>query len=64
MNNLEGKMGNMTGRKDLGIRKLPPTQAIPVQSKSPTRTSDGLKNYNMKRKMSKVMKAKGMIKDI
>ncbi len=55
-------MADMTGRKDLGIRRLPQSQAIPVQSKAETRTGDGLRNYNMKRKMTKIMKAKGMIK--
>lgn len=56
-------MANMTGRKDLGIRRLPQSQAIPLQSKSETRTGNGLQNYNMKKKMSKIMKAKGMIKE-
>ena len=56
-------MANMTGRKDLGIRRVPQSQAIPLQSKSETRTGNGLQNYNMKRKMSKIMKAKGMIKE-
>lgn len=60
--NSGGNMADMTGRKDLGIRRLPQSQAIPVQSKAETRTGDGLRNYNMKRKMTKIMKAKGMIK--
>lgn len=52
-------MTNMTGRKDLMARKVPQTQAIEVKPK----INKGLHDYNIKQKMSKVMKAKGMIKE-
>ncbi len=55
---------DMSGRKDLGIRRLPQSNAIPVQSKGPTKTSNGMTHTKtMKAKMKKVMVAKGMIKD-
>ena len=56
-------MADMTGRKDLGIRRLPQSGAIPVQSKGPTKTSNGMtNNKTMQEKMKKVMVAQGMIK--
>lgn len=56
-------MADMTGRKDLGVRRIPPTQEIPKQSKAPTKTSNGTSNdKTMKEKMKKVMTAKGMLK--
>ena len=43
---------DMTGRKDLGVQRLPPTAAIPKQSKTPTRTV----GTKVKGKMKKAMK--------
>lgn len=57
-------MADMTGRRDLGIRRLPQSGAIPVQSKGPTKTSNGMTNNKlMQSKMKKVMIKQGMIKD-
>ena len=57
-------MADMTGRKDLGIRRLPQSGAIPVQSKGPTKSSNGMAHdKTMKAKMKKVMIKQGMIKD-
>jgi hypothetical protein len=62
-NNMMSKP-DMSGRKDLGIRRLPKSSAIPVQSKGPTKTSNGMTHdKTMKAKMKKVMLAKGMIKE-
>ncbi len=69
MEEIMGMKPDMTGRKDLGIRRLPQSGAIPVQSKAPTRTSEDNKNAvrgmskDMAKKMKKVMLANGMIKE-
>lgn len=57
---------NMTGRKDLGVMRVP-AQAIPKQSKTMTKTSNGNSNdktgvtKDIAAKMKKVMSAKGML---
>jgi hypothetical protein len=44
--------GIMTGKGQLGVKRIPKTQDIPKQSQSPTRTGEGV---NIKKKMAKVM---------
>lgn len=56
MNREEKIMTSMKGRKDLGVHRIPPTQAIPKQSKAPTKTSN-----SDNKKMKKVMKKAGML---
>lgn len=68
MNETMGNKPNMSGRKDLGIRRLPKSGAIPVQSKGPTKTAEDGRNaaYGVSKdianKLRKVMINNGMIK--
>lgn len=62
----ERPMASMTGRKDLGVIRVP-ASAIPKQSKTPTKYSSDNKNAahgvskDISNKLKKVMKAKGML---
>lgn len=45
----------MAGKGQLGIQRIPTAQSIPKQSPAPTRTGSGNGNFDVNKKMAKVM---------